>query len=146
MTEPDTTAVASAATTSNSNSAGGSNTKKQVPANSGLPTPASSAVEILETGAISPRVLDTSFKCSDTPSVSRQAEFTYKRPSSLFADRSLKRRKLERLEQVSKTSLPPSPKHFCGLPIPETKFGVCGGCGENGEDEDETILLCDGEG
>jgi hypothetical protein len=65
-------------------------------------------------------------------------------PASLLEERSIKRARL------NKTLLLPLPsvkhQHMCGLPIPEKKIGVCGRCGEDEENENETILLCDGEG
>jgi hypothetical protein len=77
----------------------------------------------------------------------RSGGIAFRRPASLLEERSLKRARLSSSEDATTaTKLPPVPIHICGLPIPEDKVGVCGGCGEGGEDENETILLCDGEG
>ena len=87
-------------------------------------------------------------KGSSTTWAQRSKGIEFRLPQSMLQERSLKRARLSFEDSDSTTDLLPTPTHFCGLPIPKVELGVCGRCGKSGEDEleNETILLCDGEG
>jgi hypothetical protein len=75
-------------------------------------------------------------------------EVDFRRPTSLLDLESRARQRKRHLlwmQTVKEDSQPTGmPLHVCGLPVPERRVGVCGNCGNGGDEE--TILLCDGVG